>query len=130
MKGYFSNIEKETIENKDYRRVLYTGHNMQLVVMSLKPGIEIGNETHTQDQFIRVEAGEGKAILNNGDDEHILKTDDVVIIPAGTSHNVINIGNEELKLYTIYAPPVHLKDTVQPNKEDEVEDHFDGITSE
>jgi mannose-6-phosphate isomerase-like protein (cupin superfamily) len=130
MKGYFNNIEKVTTENNDYRRVLYTGHNMQLVVMSLKPGIEIGNETHEQDQFIRVEAGEGRAILNDGGDEYILKADDVVIIPAGTSHNVINIGNEELKLYTIYAPPVHLKDTVQPNKEDEVEDHFDGRTSE
>ncbi len=130
MKGYSINIEEETSRNNDYRRVLYTGHYMQLVVMSLNPGEEIGNEIHGLDQFIRVEQGEAKVILQNGETEYTLKDDDIVIIPSGTYHNVINTGDAALKLYTIYAPPEHQKDTVQKMKADEKEEHFDGLTTE
>ena len=97
--------------------------------MSLKPGEEIGNEVHELDQFIRIEQGEAKAILNNNQESQ-LKADWAVIVPAGTWHNIINTGNEDLKLYTLYSPPEHQKDTVQPTKADEIEDHFDGQTTE
>lgn len=130
MKGFLVNIEKETLENTDYRRVLYTARNTQLVLMSLKPGEEIGNEVHTLDQFIRFEQGEGKVILNNGETEYDIKADWAIIIPAGTYHNVISTGDSEVKLYTLYSPPEHKKDTVQPTKADEKEEHFDGQTSE
>src|SRR3989338_3991716 len=130
MKGYAANIEEVTIKNTDYRRVLYTARNTQLVVMNLKPGEEIGNEIHTLDQFIRVEQGRAKAILNNGETEYDLQSEWAIIIPAGIYHNIINTGDSDLKLYTLYSPPEHLKDTVQPTKADEKEDHFDGITSE
>ncbi len=130
MKGYAVNIEKETVENSDYRRVVYTSHYTQLVLMSLKPGEEIGNEIHGLDQFIRVEQGQAKVILNNGETEYDLTDDWAVIIPAGTYHNVINAGDSELKLYTLYSPPEHQKDTVQPTKADEKEEHFDGKTTE
>lgn len=130
MKAYLDNIEKITLENTDYRRVLYTGHYAQLVVMSITPGVEIGNEIHGLDQFIRIEKGKGKLVLDNGKEEHDLEDGSAIIIPSGTWHNVINTGAEDLKLYTLYSPPAHLKDTVQPTKKDEVEDHFNGITSE
>lgn len=130
MKGYALNIEETTGNNSDYRRVLYTSHYLQLVVMSLKPGEEIGKEIHGLDQFIRLEKGQAKVILNNGETEYQLKENWAVIIPAGTYHNVINTGNEELKLYTIYTPPAHLKATLQKTKADEKEDHFDGVVSE
>lgn len=129
MNGYIANIEEQTLSNNDYRRVVYTAKNSQLVLMSLKPGEEIGNEVHKLDQFIRIEQGEAKAILNN-EDEHRLKADWAVIVPAGTWHNIVNTGTEDLKLYTIYSPPEHQKDTVQATKADEVEDHFDGQTTE
>ena len=125
---YLANIEEETLNNTDYRRVLYTARYMQLVVMSLPKGIEIGNEIHGLDQFIRVEKGKAKLILDNSD-EHEMNDDDVVIIPAGTWHNVINIGEEDLKLYTIYTHPEHQDGVVQPTKADEKEEHFDGITT-
>ena len=130
MKGYVIDIEKETRKNKDYRRVLYTARYSQLVVMNIKPGIEIGNEIHGLDQFIRIEEGQAKVLLNNGESEHILKDGFAIVVPAGTWHNVINIGKNDLKLYTVYSPPDHLKDTVQLTKADEKEDHFNGITSE
>lgn len=130
MKGYADNIEKVTIDNSDYRRVLYTGRYTQLVLMSLKPGEEIGNEVHGLDQFIRVEAGQGKAILNNGEIEHEVSDGWALVVPSGTWHNVINTGDSELKLYTLYSPPEHQKDTVQPTKADEQEEHFDGQTTE
>ncbi|MCA9388469.1 cupin domain-containing protein [Candidatus Berkelbacteria bacterium] len=129
MNGYIANIEEETVNNTDYRRVIYTAKNSQLVLMSLKPGEEIGNEVHELDQFIRIEQGEAKAILNNNQESQ-LKADWAVIVPAGTWHNIINTGNEDLKLYTLYSPPEHQKDTVQPTKADEIEDHFDGQTTE
>ena len=128
MKYFVKNIEKLTTENTDYRRVVYTADYTQFVVMSLPPGVEIGNEVHGLDQFIRIEHGKAKVILNNGEEEHELSDDWAVIVPAGTYHNVINIGDTELKLYTLYSPPDHLKNTVQPTKADEVEDHFDGKT--
>ncbi len=129
MKAFFDNIEKVTLENTDYRRVIYTTHYTQLVVMSLKPGDQIHNEIHGLDQFIRVEQGQAKFILDNGAEEYIAEADFAIIVPAGTWHQVINTGESELKLYTLYSPPEHQKDTVQPTLADEKEDHFDGITS-
>lgn len=125
---YLGNIEKETLDNTDYRRVLYTGHYTQLVLMNLQSGEEIGNEVHGLDQFIRNEQGEAKVILNNSE-EYELPADNAVIIPAGTPHNVINTGEGELKLYSLYSPPEHKHGTVHTNKADEQEEHFDGMTS-
>src|SRR5665647_57850 len=122
MKGFASNLGELTKENSDYRRVLYTSHYTQLVLMSLNPGEEIGNEIHGLDQFIRVEQGQAKVILNNGETKYDLQDGWAVIIPAGNFHNVINTGDTELKLYTLYSPPAHLKDTLQPTKADEKED--------
>ena len=128
-KGYVTNIEKETLENTDYRRVLYTGEHSQLVVMNLRPGEEIGEETHELDQFIRFEQGSGTVILNKTD-EHAVEDDYAVVIPAGTVHNVINTGDTELKLYSIYSPPEHKDGVVHTTKANEEEEHFDGVTSE
>ena len=128
MKGFHANIEEETLKNTDYRRVLYTAKHSQLVLMCLKPGEEIGEEVHELDQFLRFEAGEGKAIINGT--EYAVKHGDAVIVPEGARHNFINTGSVDLKLYTVYSPPAHLLDTLQPTKADEVEDHFDGQTSE
>lgn len=130
MKGYVDNIEKVTIENTDYRRVLYTGRYSQLVVMNIQPGDEIGNEIHGLDQFIRIEQGSAEVILNNGKHKYDVKDDWVAVIPAGTWHNVINTGDEELKLYSIYSPPEHKEGTVHKIKEEEKEEHFDGETTE
>ncbi len=127
--GYITNIETTTLENTDYRRVLYTAEHMQLVVMSLEPGDEIGAEVHELGQFIRVESGTAKVVLNEGD-EHTLEAEHAVIIPAGVKHNVINIGDTPLKLYSIYAPPEHKDKVVQATKADEAEEHFDGVTTE
>jgi mannose-6-phosphate isomerase-like protein (cupin superfamily) len=128
-KGYVANIEEVTTENTDYRRVLYTGEHSQLVVMSLEPGVEIGEEVHELDQFIRVESGKGKAVLN-GTDEHELEDDWAVIIPAGVKHNVINTGDEPMKLYSVYSPAEHKDGLVQATKADDAEVHFDGVTTE
>ncbi len=127
-KGYILNIEKETLENTDYRRVLYTSSYSQLVLMCVKPQEEIGEEVHGLDQFIRIEQGEAKVVLNG--EEHSLKADDAVVIPAGTLHNVINVGDVDLKLYTIYSPPEHKDGTIHKTKQDEEEEHFDGKTTE
>lgn len=128
MKGYITNIEKDTLENIDYRRVLYTSKHSQLVLMSLKPGEEIGEEIHELDQFIRLEQGTAKVVLD--DVEHTLSGDDAVVIPQGTKHNVINTGEVDLKLYSIYSPPEHKDGVVEHTKADEFEEHFDGVTSE
>lgn len=128
-KGYITNIEETTVNNTDYRRVLYTGENSQLVVMSIEPGDEIGAEVHTLDQFIRIEQGSAKVILNQTQ-EHELADDYCVIIPAGVEHNVINTGTEILKLYSVYTPPEHKDGLVQPTKADDAEVHFDGVTTE
>ena len=131
MQGYVANIEKLTEENDKFRQVLYTAKNSQLVVMSLKPGEEIGEEVHELDQFIRIEKGEGRAILDGA--EKKLEDDYAVVIPAGTRHNVINDGGEEMKLYTIYSPPEHKDGRAHQTKEDamaDTEDEFDGKTTE
>jgi mannose-6-phosphate isomerase-like protein (cupin superfamily) len=128
MKGYIVNIEKETLENTNYRKVLYTSKNSQLVVMNIQPGDEIGSEVHELDQFIRIESGQAKAILDGV--EHVMEDDYAVMIPAGTDHNIINTGETELKLYSVYSPPEHKDGTIHYTKQDEVEEHFDGVTSE
>jgi len=131
MKGYVVNIEKASEENNNFRQVLYTAKNSQLVVMSLKPGEEIGEEVHNLDQFIRVEGGEGRAILDGV--EHHIEDGSAVVIPAGTSHNIINTSNEKaMKLYTVYSPPEHKDGVVHQTKAEAEagEEHFDGKTSE
>ncbi|MFW5853134.1 MAG: cupin domain-containing protein [Patescibacteria group bacterium] len=128
MKGYIDNIEKATKDNTDYRRVVYTAKNSQLVLMSIEPGDEIGEEVHDLDQFIRIEAGQAKAVLDGV--EHELSDDDAIVIPQGMSHNVINIGSVPLKLYSVYSPPEHKEGTVHKTKADEIEEHFDGQTTE
>ncbi len=130
MKGYIGNIEKETKENENFRKVLYTAKNSQLVVMSILPGEEIGEEVHDLDQFIRIEEGKGVAVLN--DMEEMLEDDYAVIIPAGVKHNVINKGETPLKLYSIYSPPEHRDGVVHKTREEAMEDeeHFDGTTTQ
>lgn len=116
VKGFYTDIEKDTLENKDFRRVLFTGENMQLVLMSLGPGEDIGEEVHDVDQFFRFEKGTGKVIIN--DKEYNVKDGSSVIIPAGSNHNVINDGSGTLHMYTIYAPPHHTDGTIHATKED------------
>jgi mannose-6-phosphate isomerase-like protein (cupin superfamily) len=131
MKGYISNIEQDTQSNGNFRKVLYTGKHSQLVVMSLLPGEEIGAEVHNVDQFLRIEHGEGVAILDGV--EYQVGDDWAIVVPAGTMHNVINRGSEPMKLYTIYSPAEHKRDTVHPTKaeaEADTADHFDGVTTE
>ncbi|MDD3826214.1 MAG: cupin domain-containing protein [Anaerolineae bacterium] len=120
MAGYVTNIEDKTLDNNYFRQVLFTGPYSQLVVMSLAPGDDIGLETHDDiDQFIRVEAGQGIAILNG--EEHDLADGSAVVIPAGTEHNIVNQSQSEpLKLYTIYTPPEHPDGTVHKNKAEAV----------
>lgn len=121
MKSYITNIEKDSLENENFRKVLYTDERLQLVVMSLKPNEDIGEETHQLDQFIRVEAGEGKAVLDG--EQYALPKGSVVVISSGTKHNIINTSSEKpLKLYTLYAPPNHKDGTIHETKaEAEVE---------
>jgi len=115
MKGYFGNIEKETLENSNFRKVLFTGPQSQLVVMSLKPGEEIGKEVHDgHDQFIRIE--KGKAEVSIDEETKTLEEDEAVIVPAGAEHNLINISTEDLKLYTIYSPAEHAEETIHKTK--------------
>jgi mannose-6-phosphate isomerase-like protein (cupin superfamily) len=131
MKGFIVNIEKESLENDYFRHVLYTASNCQLVVMSLKPGEEIGAEVHELDQFIRCESGKGVAILDGV--EHAITDGFAVIVPAGARHNIINESSEEeMKLYTLYAPPNHKDGTVHKTKgeAERDEEHFDGRTTE
>lgn len=130
-KGFVDDIERLTLENSHFRRVLYTGANMQLVLMTLGPGEEIGEEVHEdRDQFFRVEAGSGQVFIDgHASDIH---DDMAIIVPAGARHNVRNNGNEPLKVYTLYAPPEHKHGTVHVTKADALrqEEHFDGTTSE
>jgi mannose-6-phosphate isomerase-like protein (cupin superfamily) len=132
MKGFVTTLEKETRKNTDFRRVLYTGKHSQLVLMSLKPGEEIGMETHkTVDQFFRFEGGEGKVIIDGTN--HPVKDGDGVIVPAGAKHNVINTSKQsELKLYTIYSPPEHQDKVIRRTKADAIAspEEFDGKTTE
>ena len=131
MKGYISNIEKETLENSNFRKVIYTAKKSQLVLMSLKPNEDIGEEIHEVDQFLRIEKGKGKAILN--DIEYEVEDDFAIVVPAGAKHNVINSSEGEMKLYTIYSTPEHRDGTVHKTKEEamaDVDDKFDGRVSE
>jgi len=132
MKGYVTNIEQSTKENENFRRVLYTAKHSQLVLMSLKPGEEIGEEVHDNiDQFFRIDAGEGKAIIEG--EEHDIENGDAIVIPSGTKHNIINTSvDEPLKIYTIYSPPNHRDGVIHAIKEEaETDDeHFDGKTTE
>jgi mannose-6-phosphate isomerase-like protein (cupin superfamily) len=120
MKGFVQNIEQDAIENENFRKVLYTSSYMQLVVMSIPVGGEIGVETHGVDQFIRIEKGQGKAVLDG--EEHAIEDGTAVVVPSGTEHNFINTGDTELKLYTIYAPPHHKDGIVHAAKEDAEKD--------
>jgi mannose-6-phosphate isomerase-like protein (cupin superfamily) len=132
MKGFKSNIEKDTLGNTNFRRALYTGKNSQLVLMNLKPGDEIGEEVHkTIDQFLRFEKGEGVVSIDGV--KHRVVDGDAVIVPAGARHNVTNISkNTELKLYTIYSPPEHQDGTVRKTKAEALAkpEEFDGKTTE
>ena len=128
MKGYIVNIEKETLENENYRKVLYTSKDSQLVLMTIQPGDEIGSEVHDLGQFIRVESGSAKVVLDGVESD--LVEDWAVVIPAGCEHNVINTGDTPLRLYSVYSPPEHKDGTLHPTKAEEKEEHFDGVTSE
>lgn len=130
MKGYVQDIEGVATRNEEFRRVLYTAKNCQLVVMALKPKEEIGAEVHTLDQFFRVEQGTGEAVLDGV--RSIIRAGFAVLVPAGARHNIINTGAEPLKLYTIYSPPNHRDGVVHHTRADAEADteHFDGKTSE
>tara|TARA_Y100000310_G_C20134089_1_gene557187 strand:- start:76 stop:474 length:399 start_codon:yes stop_codon:yes gene_type:complete len=132
MKGFNTNIEKDTIDNKNFRKVLYTSKHSQLVLMSLKPKEDIGIEVHPDnDQFFRVEKGQGKVVIDGN--EYTVKDGSAIVVPAGAQHNVINTSNtEELKLYTIYSPAHHKDGVVRATKEAAEADSpdFDGVTSE
>jgi len=127
MTGYIINIEKKSLQNDYFREVLFTGQHNQLVVMSLNPSEEIGMEVHEiVDQFIRVEQGEGKAILNG--EETIISAGFAIVIPAGTQHNIINTSSEKkLKLYTIYSPAHHKDKTIHKTKQEAEADREDHI---
>ena len=131
MKGFVGNIEKLTEGNDDFRRVLYTGHNIQLVLMAIQPGSEIGEEVHDDiDQFFRIETGEGEVWIDGV--AHPVKSDDGIIVPQGARHNVVNTGKDTLRLYTLYGPPEHIDGTVHLTRADALaaHEHFDGGTTE
>ena len=129
MKGFVDDIEELTESNKDFRRVLYTGKHLQLVLMTLQPGEEIGEEVHdTHDQFFRFEKGKGQVVIDG--EKHKIKADYGVIVPAGARHNVVNTGDKPLKLYTLYAPPEHRDGVVHATKAEAEEEHFDGVLTE
>ncbi len=131
MKGFVDNIERLTEENDLFRKVLYTGHSLQLVLMAIKPGEQIGEEVHDdRDQFFRIESGAGTISIDGVD--HRVKSDDGIIVPQGARHNVIATGSEVLKLYTIYGPPEHIDGTVHQTSAEAqaAHEHFDGRTTE
>ncbi|MDX3893222.1 cupin domain-containing protein [Pusillimonas sp.] len=131
MKGFIDDIEKLTVENDLFRKVLYTGKHLQLVLMTLQPGEDIGAEVHEgHDQFFRIEEGEGEVQIDGKSTP--IKDDDAIIVPAGARHNVINTGSAPLRLYTLYGPPEHRDGVVHATKAqaDASEEHFDGKTSE
>lgn len=132
MHWFHSNIEQDTLANDNFRKVLYTGKHMQLVLMSLEPGQDIGLETHHEnDQFFRFESGEGKCIIDGND--YLVQDGSAIIIPAWAKHNIINTSQSKpLKMYTIYSPAHHKDGTIHHTKEEAEsdEEEFDGITSE
>ncbi len=130
-KGFIADIENLTDGNSNFRRVLYTGKHLQLVLMTLKPGEQIGEEVHADtDQFFRIEEGKGEVRINGEPTK--IKDGDAILVPAGARHNVINTGGEPLRLYTLYAPPQHRDGTVHTAKADAegAKEHFDGKTTE
>jgi len=131
MRGFIEDIEELTEKNSDYRRVLYTGKHLQLVLMSLEPGEEIGEEVHEDaDQFFRVEKGKGEVWIDGKRTK--IKGDDAIVVPAGAKHNVVNTGHKPLKLYTLYSPPHHREGLTAATKAeaDASKEHFDGKTTE
>jgi mannose-6-phosphate isomerase-like protein (cupin superfamily) len=132
MKGYVHDIEDATRRNEDFRRVVYTAKHMQLVLMALEPGEEIGEEIHDVDQFFRIEAGVGEVVIDG--ERSLITRDTVVVVPAGARHNVVNTGSAALKLYTIYSPPHHRDALVEATRaeamQDEGQEWFDGRTTE
>lgn len=132
MKGYNSNIEKDTRENANFRKVIYTASHSQLVLMSLKPGEEIGMETHPDnDQFFRFESGTGEVFIDGN--KYEVADGSAIIIPAGSEHNVVNTGADAMKMYTIYSPAHHRDGVVHATKANALadeEEHFDGKTTE
>ncbi len=129
--GFVGDIEHETKTNSDFRRVLYTGKNVQLVLMAIAPGDDIGEETHEcHDQFFRIEKGKGEVWINGH--RSAIKSDDAIIVPAGARHNVVNTGDKPLKLYTLYAPPEHRDAITQTTRAEAAmaEEHFNGTTTE
>jgi len=131
MRGFITNIEKDTENNIFFRKVIFTAKHSQLVLMSLKPGEEIGEEVHNNlDQFFRFEEGKGRVVIER--EEFRVEDGFAIVIPAGTKHNVINTSlTEPLNLYTIYSPPNHKDGTIHKTKEEaeSSEEHFDGKTS-
>jgi mannose-6-phosphate isomerase-like protein (cupin superfamily) len=130
MKGFVQDIENLAVTNDEFRRVLYTAKHCQLVVMALKPGEEIGAEVHKLDQFFRVEAGTGEAILDGV--RTPIRPGVAIVVPAGTNHNIVNSGRSPMKLYTVYAPPNHRDGVVHHTRAEAEADseHFDGKTTE
>lgn len=131
MNGYIANIEELSLENNNFRHVLYTAEHSQLVLMSLLGGEDIGEEVHDVDQFLRIEKGSGTAILNGV--SHELSDGSSIVVPAGTKHNIINSDSGEMKLYSLYMPPHHRDGTVHKTKADaeaDTADEFDGTTTE
>lgn len=131
MKGFIADIEDRAERNNDFRRVLYTGPNLQLVVMSLQPGEEIGEEVHEHtDQFFRVEEGKGEIVMDGRASR--IDSDMAMLVPAGIKHNIRNTGRKALKLYTLYAPPEHEDGTVHPTRAaaEQTTEHFAGKTTE
>jgi mannose-6-phosphate isomerase-like protein (cupin superfamily) len=131
MKGFIDDIEDRTEVNRDFRRVVYTGPHMQLVLMALRPGEEIGEEVHeSTDQFFRVEDGKGEVVIDGRRTR--IESDMAIVIPAGARHNIVNTGDEPLKLYTLYAPPHHEDGTVHRTKAEaeHANEHFTGRTTE
>ena len=130
MKGFVGNIEELSVSGNDFRKVLYTAKNTQLVIMSLAPGEDIGEEVHDLDQFLRVEAGQGQAVLDGV--EQAISDGFAVLVPAGAKHNIINTGQVPMKLYTLYSPPEHQDGVVRATKAEAEaqEEHFDGRTTE
>ena len=131
MRGFVNDIEEMTELNRDFRRVLYTGRNMQLVLMTIQPGDEIGDEVHAdRDQFFRIEKGKGEVWIDGH--RTTIKSDMGIVVPAGARHNIKNTGDKPLKLYTLYGPPEHADGTVQATKADAMasKEHFAGQTTE
>ncbi|TAK89132.1 cupin domain-containing protein [Patescibacteria group bacterium] len=132
MKGFFGNLEDQTVKNTDFRRVLYTGKHTQLVLMSLPPNGEIGTETHADnDQFLRFEQGSGRVVVDGN--EYEVGDGSAVVVPAGAEHNVVNTSSSEpLKLYTLYSPPHHKDGIVRATREEAEasEEEFEGTTTE